>query len=209
MALDVLLYNRKQSAQEFKPVFAKPTKPVVGLDRDGIINIIPDKGFVKTPNELQIITGALEAIRKIRDKGYKITILSDQPYISKGLLTQYEVDAVNQRLMELFGEAGIMTIEGLYYNTSEVKEDIYAKPNPGMFNRAVTEFPSLDFSKGYYVGDSLVDLKAAVKVKAKPVLIRTGNGEATEKLLEKFTNQKLKKKARIYSSLLEFAMDLP
>jgi D-glycero-D-manno-heptose 1,7-bisphosphate phosphatase len=207
MAFDVLKYNRAptQNANYAPQV---PSKPVIGIDRDGIINRIPNNGYVKYPSDLDIIPGALEAIKLIRDKGYRITIITDQPQISKGLLTTYEVDSVHEHLMMLFGQAGIMSIEGLYYNTSDSKEDMYAKPNPGMFRRAENEQPGVDFSKGYYVGDSLVDLKAAVKVKAKPVLIRTGNGEATEQLLSKFSNQELKKKARIYSSLLEFANDL-
>lgn len=207
MAFDVLAHNKVNSSNQ--PVYQQPTKCVVGLDRDGIINIIPDKGYVKTQDELRLYDGVLDAIKIIRSKGYQTTIISDQPYIAKGQMTQWDVDSVNSRLMEVFGQAGITSIEGLYYNTSDAKEDTYAKPNPGMFRRAESEIPTVDFSNGYYVGDSLVDLKSAVKVKAKPVLIRSGNGAETEKLLDKFTNQELKKKARIYSSLLEFAMDLP
>lgn len=191
------------------PAMPKPTKPVVGIDRDGIINTIPLKGYVSSPSELQVIDGVLDAILLIKSKGYRVSIISDQPHISKGLITQFDVDNVNVRLMQIFGEAGIMSIEGLYFNTSDAKEDMYAKPNPGMFKRCENENPGVDFSKGYYVGDSIVDLKSAVKVKAKPILIRTGNGEETEKQLNKFSNQDLKKKARIYSSLLEFANDLP
>lgn len=208
MAFDVLKYNRAPT-QNANYVPQVPSKPVIGIDRDGIINHIPNNGYVKHPSDLNIIPGALESIKLIRDRGYRITIIADQPQISKGLLTTYEVDSVHEHLMMLFGQAGIMSIEGLYYNTSDSKEDMYAKPNPGMFRRAENEQPGVDFSKGYYVGDSLVDLKVAAKVKAKPVLIRTGNGEATEQLLNKFSNKELKKKARIYSSLLEFANDLP
>ena len=207
MTFDVLTHNKISSSAVVS--YNQQSKCVIGLDRDGIINHIPTSGYVKTREQLHIIDGALEAIKVMRSKGYQTTIISDQPHIAKGLMTQWEADTVNTRLMEIFGQAGITSIEGLYYNTSDVKEDMYAKPNPGMFRRAESEWPSVDFSKGYYVGDSLVDLKAAVKVKAKPILIRTGNGEEAEKLLDKFSNQELKKKARIYSSLLEFANDLP
>ena len=205
MAIDVLKYNKVGKSQAVtQPV----SKSVVGLDRDGIINEIPLKGFVKNKDDLVIIPGALEAIKMIRDKGYAVSIISDQPYIAKGAITQFDVDAVNQYLMEIFGQAGIMSIQGLYYNTSDQKEDIYAKPNTGMFKRCENEIPSVKFSKGWYVGDSIVDLKAALKIGAKPVLIRTGNGANTEQALEKFAHQELKKKARIYSSLLEFANEL-
>ena len=206
MSFDVLKYN----ALSVEPINIQSTNNcVIGLDRDGIINQIPSRGYVKTPNDLVIIPGALEAIKSIRDRGYQVSIISDQPQITKGNLTTFEVDAVNMKLMEIFGQAGIMSIQGLYYNTSEDKQDMYSKLNLGMFRRCESENPTVDFSKGYYVGDSLVDLKAAIKLKAKPVLISTGNGDATEVLLNKFTNQEIKKKARIYSSLLDFASDLP
>ena len=212
MAFDVLKYNKisDQLPQALNPGLAKtPSGPVIGLDRDGIINIIPEEGYVKTPSNLRIYDGVLDAIKMMRTKDYKVTIIADQPSIAKGFLTPADVDVVNQRLMEIFGQAGIMSIEGLYYNTSNAKEDMYAKPNLGMMQRAEKEMPGVDFSKGYYVGDTLVDLKMAVRAKAHPILIQTGNGEETEKLLNKFSNQELKKKARIYSSLLEFAEDLP
>jgi len=212
MAFDVLKYNKisDQLLQTSNPgIVGMPSGPVIGLDRDGIINIIPEEGYVKTPSDLRIYDGVLDAIKIMRSKNYKVTIITDQPFIAKGFITPVEVDIVNQRLMEIFGQAGIMSIEGLYYNTSSYsKEDMYAKPNLGMMQRAEKEMPGVDFSRGYYVGDTMTDLKMAIRAKARPVLIRTGCGEDTEEQLNKFTNKEIKKKARIYSSLLEFANDL-
>jgi len=61
------------------------------------------------------------------------------------------------------------------------------------------------FSKGFYVGDKISDLKAAVKIGARPVLVRTGYGVETESKLEKFTYKKLKKQTYIFDNLWEFA----
>ena len=49
------------------------------------------------------------------------------------------------------------------------------------------------------------DLKAAFKIGAKPILVRTGHGEETIKELNKFTNQKIKKKTIIFDDLSSFA----
>lgn len=211
MAFDVLKYNSiSEQITPNAPIQSVPTGPVIGLDRDGIINIIPEEGYVKTPSQLKLYDGVLDAIKLMRSKNYKVTIIADQPFIAKGFITPVEVDLVNQRLMEIFGQAGIMNIEGLYYNTSPYsKEDMYAKPNLGMMQRAEKEMPGVDFSRGYYVGDSMVDLKMAIRAKARPILIRSGFGEETEEQLNKFSSKEIKKKARIYSSLLEFAKDLP
>jgi len=40
---------------------------------------------------------------------------------------------------------------------------------------------------------------------ARPVLVRTGYGEQTIKELNKFTNQKIKKKTIVFDDLLSFA----
>ena len=53
--------------------------------------------------------------------------------------------------------------------------------------------------------DKISDLKAAFKMGAKPVLVRTGYGEETIKELNKFSNQKIKKKTIIFDDLAQFA----
>ena len=51
-----------------------------------------------------------------------------------------------------------------------------------MFKKAESEC-NLKFKGGFYVGDKLTDLKAAEKIGATPILVRTGYGEETEKKL--------------------------
>jgi D-glycero-D-manno-heptose 1,7-bisphosphate phosphatase len=183
------------------------TKCVVGLDRDGVLN--KDLGtYVTTPKDLEPIEKSLEAVALIRSKGHKIVIITNQGGIQKGVLTEDQVNSVNQRLMELLGQAGCTSIDGLYYSASSLRHDLYAKPNTGMFERAEDEIPGVKFSKGFYVGDKVSDLKAAYKMGAKPILVRTGYGLETEKELKKFTNQKLAKRTKIYDNLWQFAQAL-
>jgi len=180
---------------------------VVGLDRDGVLN--QDLGtYVTDPKDLLPIEKSLEAVALIRSKGHKIVIITNQGGIQKGVLTEQQVNSVNQRLMELLGQAGCPSIEGLYYSSSSLRHDLYAKPNTGMFERAENEIPGIKFSSGFYVGDKLSDLKAAYKIGAKPILVRTGHGVETEQLLKKFTNQKIAKRTKIYDNLWQFAQAL-
>lgn len=184
-------------------------KPVVGLDRDGVINYNgPNGGYVYRPEMFQPIPGSLEAVALIRSKGYKIVILTNQGGIHKGLYKPHDVDLVHQHMLNLFGQAGCPSIEGIYYSTTNLKEDEYAKPNVGMFKRAEREMPGVDFSKGWYVGDSIRDLKAADKIGAKPILVRTGHGTETELELNKFAQRELKKKTVIFDTLMDFAQSL-
>lgn len=180
------------------------TKCVIGLDRDGVINRdLWD--YCYRPEDFDPIPGSLEAIALLRRIGHKIVILTDQGGISKGIYTPEDVDKVHNHMFELLGQAGCSSIDAIYYSTSNYKEDIYAKPNTGMFKRCEKEIPDIKFSNGYYVGDKIKDLKAAINIGATPVLVRTGYGVETEKELEKFTYRKLKAKTLIFDNLAAFA----
>ena len=185
-------------------------KSIVGLDRDGVINI--DKGYLTSPDDWEPIPGSLEAIRMIRLKGYKLVILTNQGGIIKKEQTHDQVEAIHQRMMEVFGNAGIYSIDGLFYSESSLKCDCFAKPNLGMFYRAEKELYQSKYrfkQNGFYVGDKMTDLKAAERIGARPILVRTGHGLKTEEDLKKFSKEKLRKKTKVFDDLLQFAQRLP
>ena len=187
--------------------------PVIVLDRDGTIN--EDIGLTQQgvppycikPEQFKPIPGSLEAIKMIRDKGYDVVILTNQSGIQKGLFDAVDVDIVNNHMLQMLGEIGCQSINGLYYSTTPFKDDPYRKPNTGMFKRASAEI-GVDWTNGVYVGDKITDLKAAYKAKAKPILVRTGYGVETEKKLNTFANKDLKKRTEIYDNLSQFAHSL-
>jgi len=181
------------------------SKCVIGLDRDGVLN--KDlRTYVTTPENFEPIEGSLEAVAKLRSLGYKIAIITNQGGIEKGIMSQEDVENVNYKMLELLGEAGCPSVNAIYYSTSSRKDDMYAKPNTGMFKRCEKENPDIKFSKGFYVGDKISDLKAAIKIGARPILVRSGHGQETENLINKrFTYQAIKKATKIFDNLAAFA----
>ena len=187
------------------PDYVAP-KCVIGLDRDGVINV--DRGtYTWKGVDFEPIPGSLEAITKLRRLGYGIAIITNQGGIEKGLFTEQDVDALHMYMLELLGEAGCSSIDAIYYSASSRKDDMYAKPNTGMFKRCEQEnkHKNIKFNRGYYVGDKMSDLKAAHKIGAKPVLVRTGYGLETELELKKFTYRDIRKKTIIFDDLSSFA----
>lgn len=179
----------------------------IGLDRDGTIN--EDLGtYVTHPSQFVPIVNSLAAVALLRRKGYNIVVITNQAGVMKGLMTTDEVAAVHDYMLILLGQAGCGSIDGIYYCHTNLKEDIYAKPNIGMFKKAEFEL-DLQFKGGFYAGDKITDLKAAEKMGATPVLVKTGHGEDTAKKLNKFTYRNLKKKTQIFENLWEFANSLP
>ena len=188
-------------------------KSIIGLEYDGVINVDIGKP-INSPDEWIPIEGSLEAIRTMRLKGYKVIILSDQGSIMNGNQTREQVGEFHQKAMQVFGENGIFSIEGflycILYAESNLKNDIYAKPNIGMFEKAEKEiFKNLRFKQGgYYVGHRMKDLKAAMRIGAQPILVRTGQGMQTEEALKKYSAEKVRKKTKTFNNLLQFANSL-
>jgi D-glycero-D-manno-heptose 1,7-bisphosphate phosphatase len=180
-------------------------KELIGIERNGII--ISNQSTPYDVSEMELVPGACEAIRMMRLKGYKVFIFYNEPLISEGKMTTEQVDVSNQQLMQLFGQNGIFSINGLFYSTSNMKLDMFAMPNNGMMKKAEKEF-KLSFKGGYFVGDKLHDLKAGFSCGAKPILIQTGQFEETESKLKTFANKELKSKTKTFSSLLDFASSL-
>jgi D-glycero-D-manno-heptose 1,7-bisphosphate phosphatase len=180
---------------------------VIGLDRDGVIN--RDLGtYCYKIEDFDLIPGSLDAIATLRRKGYKIAIITDQGGIEKGIYTPEQVDALHEHMLKLLGEAGCFSIDAIYYSASSRKEDPFAKPNTGMFKRCEREIKDIKFKEGYYVGDKIKDLKAAVNVGAQPILVRTGYGLETEKELNRYAHRDLKRQTQIFDDLAQFVESL-
>lgn len=179
-------------------------KCIIGIDRDGVIN--EWKNIIKRYEDIEFINGSLQAIRNLRLSGYRVVLFSDQPNISRGLLTSADVNNVMNHMMQMFGQNGIFSIDGFYFNQSDNPQDIFAKPNIGMLNRAQNEL-QVEFNRGYYVGDTIDDIKMAIKMGSTPVLVRTGKGLATEEKHLKSFNPKYKD-VKIFDTLFDFANTL-
>ena len=179
-------------------------KAMVGFDRDGVV--IEWKNVIKRFEDIKYITGSLEAIRQLRLKGHKAFMFADQPNIARGLMTDNDVQNIMNNMMNQFGQAGIFSIDGFLYNQSDMPQDMYAKPNIGMFNRSKNEM-NMDWTDGYYVGDTIEDIKMAQKFGVTPVLVRTGKGAKTEKEYLKGISTKYND-VQVFDNLLDFVNTL-
>ena len=199
--------NRKQTAAYLYEIskFKSPDLIFTSNMKNKLNFKIPEH-IVKKYKDVEFIDGSLEAIRQLRLKGHKVVLFSDQPNIVKGLLSDKDVDNVMQYMMNVFGQHGIFSIDGFYYTRTDAPQDVYSKPNVGMLKRSQRE-NGVDYSTGYYVGDTIEDIKMAQKIGATPILVRTGKGKETEKKHFNSFNSKYEN-VEIYDNLLEFAKNL-
>lgn len=180
------------------------TKGTIALDRDGVL--CECKPVISNTEEFVAIANSMRAVAILRSLGYKIAILYDQPNVSRRLIALEQVEAMNQHMLGLLGQAGCTSIEGIFYCVSSKKRDPYAKPNLGLFTHAESMIAGFKLRGGFYVGDSIEDLVMANKAGATPVLVLTGNGKLTQQKLELPVYKLLKPKVQTFDSVIDFAL---
>jgi D-glycero-D-manno-heptose 1,7-bisphosphate phosphatase len=148
------------------------------LDRDGVINQ-DSENYIKSHEEWVPIPGSIEAIALLHAAGYRILVATNQSGLARGLFDEYALAKIHQKLCSVVEEAGGI-ISGIFYCPHSSDENcLCRKPKTGLLSQAEEEFG--DSLKGsYFVGDSLRDLIAGKSFAMRPVLVRTGNGHATE-----------------------------
>ncbi|MHC5225204.1 HAD-IIIA family hydrolase [Ignatzschineria sp. LJL83] len=152
---------------------------LVILDRDGVINH-DSKAYIKSADEWMPIEGSLEAISKLSNAGVKIGIATNQRGISLGLYDHAALTEMHEKMYSLLTDlAG--EIHALEFCTADDKTHPDRKPNPGMLLKIKDQLNMPADSVIYFVGDKQSDIKAAINAGVLPILVRTGNGEKTER----------------------------
>jgi heptosyltransferase-2 len=152
-----------------------PNKRVaVFLDRDGTIN--RDTGYVKAPEELELLPGVVEAVARLNRAGVRVVVVTNQSGIGRGFLTATALEAIHRKMLALF-RAGGAWLDAIYYCPHHPDDGCRCrKPGTGMIERAVRDL-DLDLSAAYVVGDQARDLELARRVGARGVLMAASPGD--------------------------------
>ena len=155
-----------------------PQPKLIILDRDGVINHDSDQ-FIKSPNEWKPIDGAVEAIARLNQNGYRVVVATNQSGIGRGLFDMATFNAINYKMMELVFRRG-GRIDAIFFCPCTAEQACHCrKPDTGMFEDIATRFQT-GLNGVPAIGDSLRDLEAAAKVGCAPILVLTGKGKKTK-----------------------------
>jgi D-glycero-D-manno-heptose 1,7-bisphosphate phosphatase len=154
---------------------------LVMIDRDGVINEDSDE-FVKSVAEWRPIKGSLEAIAALTRGGWRVTVVTNQSGVGRGLYDEATLAAIHEHMRRRVRAAG-GELAGVYYCPHLPDAGCECrKPKPGLF-RALERELGLSVVGAPYIGDRISDVEAAEAVGARPILVRTGTGAATEQLV--------------------------
>ncbi len=160
----------------------KNKQKAIFLDRDGTINKYV--GFLRSINDFELIDGVAEAIRKINGNGYLTIVVTNQPVIARGEVTESELTEIHNKMETLLGAEGAY-VDAIYYCPHHPDKgyvgEIEAlkiicncrKPKPGLLIRAMEDF-NIDLANSWMIGDGENDVIAGKNAGCKTVLIGSG-----------------------------------
>ncbi len=149
----------------------------VVLDRDGVINFdSPD--YILSPEQWQPIPDSLEAIAKLKQAGFQVTVCSNQSALGRGMIDQTTFDAIQAKMIAATEEAG-GNFDYIAVCPHGPDDGCGCrKPLPGMLLDTFQVLNIQDKSTVVMVGDSYRDVQAAHAAGIQAVLVSSGYGDA-------------------------------
>lgn len=150
-----------KKAGKITPETSVPLHKAVFLSRDGTINCDENHHYIYRPEDVIFNPGITEGLKRLKEAGYLLFIVTNQGGIAKGIYTHEDVKKVHEYMCQKLSEQGI-TIDKIYYcpHHESVKTCVCRKPSPYMINQAIHEF-HIDKNKSWLIGDYSKDAKAA------------------------------------------------
>ena len=165
----------KMQATKWESMVSSGKHRAVFLDRDGVINraFVRDGKPVPPPTlqELEVLPGVPEALRDLKQHGYELLVVTNQPDVGRGKQSRQALDAMHKLLSDR------LPIDDILVCThSDADKCDCRKPLPGMLLEAARKH-NVDLSASFMVGDRWRDIEAGYNAGCKTILIDYGYSE--------------------------------
>ncbi|MBS3911147.1 MAG: D-glycero-beta-D-manno-heptose 1,7-bisphosphate 7-phosphatase [Hydrogenophaga sp.] len=146
------------------------------LDRDGTLNRSRDD-YVASPDEWEALPGALEAVARLNQGGWRVVLVTNQSGIGRGLFDMASLNAIHAKMHRQLAAAGAR-VEAVFF-CPHAPEDACAcrKPAPGLFVQVGQRF-GFDLSRVPAAGNAVRHVQAAAAAGCPTHLLTTGQSEA-------------------------------
>lgn len=151
----------------------------VFLDRDG--TLIEERNYLCRPEDVTVFPGAGEALKRLKDAGFRLIIVSNQSGVGRGYFTLKDVEKVNARVAEEFARNAVEFDACYIAPEAPTQPSRGRKPSPQFLFDARDAF-NLALSESYMIGDKLIDLECGWNAGVRrSILVRTGYGAELER----------------------------
>jgi len=151
------------------------TRAAVFLDRDGVLNEVDVCDGTPHPpagvEQLSLLPGVVEACYRLRQLGFVLIVVTNQPDIARGKQTRDEVDRMHDALRVRLPLDDIVVCAH-----DDVDDCPCRKPRPGMILDAATRL-DLDLADSVCIGDRWRDVEAGKRAGVMTIFVDRGYGE--------------------------------
>jgi D-glycero-D-manno-heptose 1,7-bisphosphate phosphatase len=155
----------------------------VFVDRDGVINALvtdPLSGRPESPlkvADVDLLEGVGAALRRLREAGFLLVGVTNQPAAAKGRASRAELEAVQSRVLQLLAQEGVRfdAFRICLHHPDGRDPELGVscdcrKPAPGMLLDAAREL-DIDLAASWIVGDTDVDVLAGRAAGVRTILV--------------------------------------
>jgi D-glycero-D-manno-heptose 1,7-bisphosphate phosphatase len=141
----------------------------VFVDRDG--TIMRDADYCSDPKQVKIFPGVPEALKRLKAKGFKLIIITNQSGIGRGLFTLEQYRAVEAEVLRQLGNG---LIDASYFCPDAPGQQCNCrKPATGMIVAAAREH-QLSLSRSFLIGDKETDVECGHNARVRAIRVKTG-----------------------------------
>lgn len=149
-----------------------PLREAVFLDRDGTVSRYVE--YCRRPEDLHVLPGAGEAIRRLNRAGLAVVVVTNQSAIGRGWLTQETLDAIHQKMQQQLRRHRAV-LDAIYVCPHHPEDGCACrKPRTAMFQQAAAEL-GLSLTGSYAIGDRLLDVQSGQAAECTTILVRSGH----------------------------------
>ncbi len=142
-----------------------------------------DADYCSDPKDVEVFPDASKALRRLKTKGFKLIIITNQSGIGRGFFTLEQYRAVEA---EVLGQLGDGLIDATYFCPHRPDENCKCrKPAPEMILQAAREH-DVDLTRSFFIGDKSSDIESGRAAGLKTILVRTGYGRQIDEQLADF-----------------------
>ncbi|HEY5689971.1 MAG TPA: HAD-IIIA family hydrolase [Cyclobacteriaceae bacterium] len=139
----------------------------VFLDRDGVLNF-DRPNYSYSLDHFKIIPGVGDSLKRLKEAGYLLVVITNQSGIAQGIYTQEEME----RCHAFFHEQTGSLIDHFYFSPyhPSVTASLGRKPGTLLFEKAIAKY-AINIAASWMVGDRGRDLIPAKKLGIKTIQV--------------------------------------
>ncbi len=141
------------------------------LDREGTLNTEPSDEIVDSPDSVWLLDTVIDGLKILSELDYRVFIVTNQVGIARKRITVDQFSSIHKKIIELLEPSGIKITKTYVCPHEPANNCDCRKPKKGMIIQALKDFPDIELSDSWVIGDRLSDVGLASAIGSRMVLI--------------------------------------